>query len=365
MFLGMLVQSKTTIKALNRYSVILPHRLFSQALDNTYTEQQKEKILQVINEADNNMLSRYEIPKSRIKKVSQWKDTYGGLKSISDIHLIDGFSDKSAKKLFDSILDGPSEPPTVPKASSKIKGQILQPTLNESTRQKCRTVLAVYVSVNSVCWTLIDKENYEVVNWNYYGIDYPDGKRLQITDIMQIAWKVTHKLPQADIYVMKAEATTLRAGGSDPNNPKVIAVNLQKSQMISMIVALINARSNQITVAQDDEEEETSQIEKNFKHKVYFLRPSLPYRLYGTLVGNERVSTDQTVEMMLQNMSARSTENFLPKAYISEELKSDFRSRNELERDMLGHCLLLTLTFMDLCIYKNQESIQKLNKRGE
>ncbi|XP_028179367.1 uncharacterized protein LOC114366635 isoform X2 [Ostrinia furnacalis] len=314
MFLGMLVQSKTTIKALNRYSVILPHRLFSQALDNTYTEQQKEKILQVINEADNNMLSRYEIPKSRIKKVSQWKDTYGGLKSISDIHLIDGFSDKSAKKLFDSILDGPSEPPTVPKASSKIKGQILQPTLNESTRQ---------------------------------------------------AWKVTHKLPQADIYVMKAEATTLRAGGSDPNNPKVIAVNLQKSQMISMIVALINARSNQITVAQDDEEEETSQIEKNFKHKVYFLRPSLPYRLYGTLVGNERVSTDQTVEMMLQNMSARSTENFLPKAYISEELKSDFRSRNELERDMLGHCLLLTLTFMDLCIYKNQESIQKLNKRGE
>lgn len=56
------------------------------------------------------------------------------------------------------------------------------------------------------------------------------------------AWRVTQQMPLADIYVMKAEATTLRAAGSDPNNPKVLAVNLQKAQMVAMIVALINAR---------------------------------------------------------------------------------------------------------------------------
>lgn len=43
---------------------------------------------------------------------------------------------------------------------------------------------------------------------------------------------------------MKAEATTLRAAGSDPNNPKVLAVNLQRAQMVAMIVALINARDH-------------------------------------------------------------------------------------------------------------------------
>lgn len=41
---------------------------------------------------------------------------------------------------------------------------------------------------------------------------------------------------------MKAEATSLRASGSDPNNPKVLGVNLQKAQLIAMIVALINAK---------------------------------------------------------------------------------------------------------------------------
>lgn len=83
-------------------------------------------------------------------------------------------------------------------------------------------------------------------------------------------------------------------------------------------------------------------------------------------MGNERVSTDQTVEMLLQNMYQKSDED-RPKyePYISDQIKSQFRSQNELQRDMLGHCLLLALTFMDLCIYKKQESINKLVKRGE
>lgn len=45
---------------------------------------------------------------------------------------------------------------------------------------------------------------------------------------------------------MKAEATTLRASGSDPNNPKVLGVNLQKAQLVAMIIALINCRSNDV-----------------------------------------------------------------------------------------------------------------------
>lgn len=52
--------------------------------------------------------------------------------------------------------------------------------------QECQLVLAVYVAVNSICWCLISKDNYEVVKWHYHGIDYPEGKRLQFTDLMEI-----------------------------------------------------------------------------------------------------------------------------------------------------------------------------------
>lgn len=62
------------------------------------------------------------------------------------------------------------------------------------------------------------------------------------------ASSITAQLPPADIYVMKAEATSLRAAGSDPSNVKTIAVNLQKAQMIAMIVALINSSGDALWV---------------------------------------------------------------------------------------------------------------------
>ncbi|KAH9638559.1 hypothetical protein HF086_000960 [Spodoptera exigua] len=87
-----------------------------------------------------------------------------------------------------------------------------------------------------------------------------------------LAWRVTQQLPHADIYVMKAAPTTLRAAGSDPNNPKVLAVNLQKAQMVAMIVALINSRNTSLEPSKEESEDNV------LKQKVYFLRPTLPYR---------------------------------------------------------------------------------------
>ncbi|XP_022830448.1 uncharacterized protein LOC111359220 isoform X1 [Spodoptera litura] len=327
---------------------------FSEGLDQKYNDIEKEKILQVINNSDNNILSSYEVSKANLKRFSQWKSSNGQMKSLSDIEYIDGFSEKTANKLFRSILSGPSKEK---KTNGKIKGQILHPYLSDSVSKECKSVLSVYITVNSVSWTLIDKSSYEVLEWKYFGIDYPEGKRYQITDILDIAWRVTQQLPQADIYVMKAAPTTLRAAGSDPNNPKVLAVNLQKAQMVAMIVALINSRNASQETSNEENEGNV------LKQKVYFLRPTLPYRLYGTLVGNERVSTDQTVEILLQGFSEKSSKNY--HAYIPKHLQDMFRSQKDLQKDMLGHCLLLSLTFMDLCIYNNNEKIEKLSRRGE
>lgn len=46
------------------------------------------------------------------------------------MHLVDGFSERTAKKLFDSILNGPVN--VDPQISNRIKGQILQPTLSSA-----------------------------------------------------------------------------------------------------------------------------------------------------------------------------------------------------------------------------------------
>ncbi|XP_069359076.1 uncharacterized protein [Maniola hyperantus] len=280
------------------------NRCFGGELENKYSELQKEKILKVMNE-DISLLSRYEITKARLKNFTTWVQKNGQIKNLSDIKTIDGFTKKNSEKLFDSIINGP--PKNDQNLSKKIKGQVLHPHLTETLRQ---------------------------------------------------AWDITNQLPTADIYVMKAEATSLRASGSDPNNPKVLGVNLQKAQLVAMIVALINAKNSFYV---DGANEESSE-KLEFKQKVYFLRPTLPFRLYGTLVGNERVSTDQTVETLLQEVKNRESNS---QVYVPDKLITMFRNQKELQKDMLGQCLLLALTFMDVCIYLNKDSINKLLKRGE
>ncbi|CAK1544899.1 unnamed protein product [Leptosia nina] len=323
-----------------------------------YSEVDQKKILEVINKSDIETLSRYDVTKGRVKNISKWKQTYGPIKSVSDIETIDGFNQKKeVEKLFDSIVNDKVSSEKETRVLKHIKGQILKPPLAENTRQAVSSILTVYVTINSVSWALIEKSQYKLLDWQYHGIEYTNNKNSQLGDILEVAWNITNKLPSTDIYVMKGEATSLRASGSDPNNPKMLGINLQKAQMISMIVALLSARN--IHQENSYEEHNNSNIDNiKMKHTVYFLRPSLPFRLYGTLIGKEQVTSDQTVEMLLQNLNSRSPDH--THVYVPDKLKALFRAQRDLPKDMMAQCLLFSLTFMDLCIYKNKEKIDKM-----
>lgn len=312
----------------------------SQKPESKYTDEQKEKILKTINDNKEDALSQFDITKSRLKNFSKWKDDMGEIRSISDIELIQGFTERTATKFFDSILEGKT------KTTNNIRGQILNPHLRANLINESKTVLAVYTTVNSVCWSLIDKEEYKLLEWQYHSMEHKEGKKLQMSDIMATAWQVTTLLPKSDLYVMKSEPTTLRAAGSDPNNPKILAVNLQKSQLISMMVALLNARNHTENVVEMEGDS------NKLTQRVFFLRSTLPFKLFGTLVGNERVSSDQTIEALLPTYTQKCTKK--THVYIPHDIVKSYKSRVELEKDMLGRCLFLALTFMDLCIYKHE-----------
>ncbi|XP_050666395.1 transcription elongation factor, mitochondrial isoform X2 [Leptidea sinapis] len=330
--------------------------MYCQKYNDKYTEIQKQHILDTIN-SDLSTLSRYDITKGRSKKIFQWINCNGPIKSISDVEIIDSFSEKHAQKLFDSIIQEKVKPVAIETNVLKnIKGRVLHPSLSDAVIQAAKSVLTVYINVNSASWTLIDKDRYEVLDWQYQGIEHPENKKFQLSDILEISWKIVNKLPKADIYVMKAESTSLRGSGSDPSNPKVLAVNLQKFQMISMIVALLSTRANDTEDSWSSDSSDKSQ-NKRFRPNVYFLRSSLPFRVYGTLIGNERVASDQTVETIIRD--ARRTTD-CSHVYLSDELKSMFLSQMDLERDMMAQCFLFALTFMDLCVYKNKQKIAQL-----
>lgn len=102
----------------------------------------------------------------------------------------------------------------------------------------------------------------------------------------------------------------------------------------------------------------TCMIYRDFTHfnRAYFIY----FRLFGALVGTERVSTEATI-MDIINRNPNST---LPCSKISVEpnLIDDYCKCSKGYKDLLDQALLLVITFMELCIYNNPISFGAIGK---
>lgn len=45
---------------------------------------------------------------------------------------------------------------------------------------------------------------------------------------------------------------------------------------------------------------------------------------------------------------------------LEDSIKSHYYTQSTVNRDLLGQALLIAITFMDLCVYKNVNSLQVL-----
>ncbi|KOB79108.1 Uncharacterized protein OBRU01_01051 [Operophtera brumata] len=75
--------------------LLATRRLHSADLEYKYSDAEKERIIQVINESDAEVISKYEITKARIKHFSHWKSNDGTIQRLSDMHLIDELQNSS------------------------------------------------------------------------------------------------------------------------------------------------------------------------------------------------------------------------------------------------------------------------------
>jgi hypothetical protein len=107
------------------------------------------------------------------------------------------------------------------------------------------------------------------------------------------------------------------------------------------------------------------------QHRVFFLRSQLPARLFGILVGAERVSAQKVVLDILSEAQKIPTEpakrkitadSYTPIS-VSQDLTENYLKRESVEKENLCWALLLTTTFMDLVMDQNPQSLKIINGR--
>ncbi|KAH8270559.1 hypothetical protein KR018_011590 [Drosophila ironensis] len=318
-----------------------------------YSKEQKAQILKVINENTIEQMLSYDITKARASRLYRWRVRNGPLQELGDILQIDGFGLKVVTKFITSLLDAAD--------GNRIKGAkadkpitrpvpttpFISPTIDEHQRLRASSSVAVRIGVTSVSWVRFDidqkSRRSQITHWQHHELN---ERKLQLAELARRCLYVIHQIQVADCYVLEAPQVAQasnNSGSIDQQN-----VNIQKSQVSAIISYALMSR-----------ESDTNNI--------FFMRRFLAARLFNHLVGTERVSSEDAILAMMQNV-----DNGLPDPapigclHFPAELRHMFSQQMRYQRDLLCQAVLLNLAFTRLVLFQDPYSIASVsrNRKG-
>lgn len=85
--------------------------------------------------------------------------------------------------------------------------------------------------------------------------------------------------------------------------------------------------------------------------------------MFGTLVGQERVSSVNKITNLLNNTIDPSQP--YSSVTLEEELKKQFLGYSAIKKELLAQPLMLAITFMDICVKKNLAACKSVVFKGK
>lgn len=313
----------------------------------SYTDEETRKILNTLNEQDVEQLYKYDISKSRLKRIKTWRQKFGTFISLDQVLQLDGFGVTILRKFYDSIITTSRDNIDVSPKVVKKEPTFTTPIFPAGQASKVQSCVSLYVGLDFVTWAKfhIDKEKpTALTGWNSFAI--PDRK-LHISDLIRIVSQINQLIPVGDVYVVEnpAVAQAIVGGSALKTN-----INIQKSQVIAMIMLMLATRARENT---------------DLTNNIFFLKQFISARLFGIYVGTERVSCENVVRSIMESKvgsNEDTIEHIQSKLIVPSGLKVQYEENRDAEREFLGQSLLVGLTFVRLCILECENSINMLKK---
>lgn len=288
--------------------------------------------------------------------MTKYKEKHGPFAEVNDLLSLDGFGHKVVEKFCESVL---TTPPNDGK-KKKDTSQYYSPKLREDVRKRIKSCLGVNVTVNNISWAKLTLNSdptkpMKFTAWSDYAID---DKKLHLVDLVSITKLICADMPQADAYVL--ETPPVSQPTLPGKNVTHVNVNLQRSQLIGMTaLGLLHKQQETIEPAIPSQQ-------------VFFLRNFLPSRVFRTLVGSERVSTENAVLDLLRyefsgaELAASDTiPSLAGQVTASPEIRKFYEGAEGYRRDHLGQAFLTALCFARLCVLRCDKTLAALETRKQ
>ncbi|KAH8370551.1 hypothetical protein KR093_004007 [Drosophila rubida] len=322
-----------------------------------FTEEQRTKILDSINKHSVEQLLNYDITKSRVNKLQNWKARNGPMSQLTDILHVEGFGLKVAIKFFQSLLQPNANHGTGAKTQKTARtAPFITPSIDEQHRQRITCSVGVRIGVTSVSWARLELPGNKyspcmLTHWQHHEIN---DKKLHLAELVRRCIYVTHQIPEADCYILEnpqmAQATS-NPGSIDQQN-----VNIQKAQITAMLSYAMIARANS----------------NDPKSNIFYLRRFLTARLFNHLVGTERVSSEETILSMMRthyNMEEQpdhaENSNLCSQVQFPASLRSMYSKAERYQRELLSQAFLLNLAFVRLVLLQDPSSLATVSRSSK
>ncbi|CAG9854471.1 unnamed protein product [Phyllotreta striolata] len=338
-----------------------------------FTEEQKMRVLNTLNASDAEQLSRYQVSQFRIKNIECWKSKRGPFQSLGEVLEVEGLGEKLLLKLCEDILNDDNNDNAVKITKNtnvkitKRYRNLVSPVINGNILNNFKSAVGVHLSPIGISWAKINKENNNLVDWNFQGFSSLPNKMLldetfqQVIELYFNSLDIVEKIPPGDLYIFETHPK-LSPSGQTQNS--AISAYAQQIELNAMLMALLNTNENRnVTLEKWPKDNEKDKKNCLIENRVFYLKSRTPARLFKTLVGQERVSAISIIQQLLDN-----NDNFsLPCTPVAVEpkLKTLFNAQISTNKELLGQALMLIISFMDLCVYKNPLALNSVSNQNK
>ncbi|KAL0106115.1 hypothetical protein PUN28_016088 [Cardiocondyla obscurior] len=298
---------------------------------NRLSEEDKKKILKIINSKTTTDLLQYSITKKRAEKLELYRTNNGPFQSLEDLLEVQSSNNKWVYNFYKSIIYGKK------KISKIISGLVVTPP---NTNQKdVNTVLGIYIGHDLISWSLLNR-NCEVLQWSYKYFPQKENKAT-IHYFLQKTIPIAKKLPKADRYVIQ------EIGGDVSNvlNRHFYQNFVQQSVTSAIILSYLTMLDNKF-----------NDVSEFVANNIFVLRPRVLRKIYGLVIDNETIATQYILQKLLQE-SDDIIKIKEPKVLVSTELKKMYNSQTSVCQEQIGWPLLIALAFIELIVHKRTDMI--------
>ncbi|XP_032419226.1 transcription elongation factor, mitochondrial [Xiphophorus hellerii] len=266
-------------------------------LDACYTSEQRDAILQLLNNATSAEMASVKLLRGRKSlNIVEYRTKHGPFKTLESVVNVPLLKHKSAVIVFNSIVN-----PVKKERKVRIQlAKFIRPEVDRSWLEDATSIVSLVCGTNKIAWAHVDRE-MTVLEWKQKECpNFLKGTYMASSYLNDVS-TVVSVLPSADFYLIEKPAISVQ-------NTALFPVMAHMRTVEALLFALL--------------EPKISPPEPNIPPRVLNMMRTAVGRHFDLIVGESRTSGAQVVRQL---MTESVTQKF-PRINVPQELLAKYRN---------------------------------------